>query len=311
MNSHLPDYRSKESRVLYIIGNGFDLYHKLPTKYEDFHQWLLENHPRFEHNMNHIYGDENHELWSNFEEALGKNKSLYELHDYFGDKSLPRKEQQTHAAIEIKKTLDNIRPYLEEWAKTIEYECVRPVLPLGKGSKYVTFNYTRTLEEVYGIDGEDTVLHIHGMIGQSNIETGFRYGNDDFPIGSSLEEISQENIKHELERMKKPTAKIFERCQDFFKDLNQIRNVIVIGHSLSEIDLPYIKYLLLYLPSYPPIKYYYWVHTEKAESEAAELIKELCYQNSDIEGKMSKELWEYHIMDEYRYKNKNIYNKHN
>lgn len=31
--------------ALFIIGNGFDLAHSLPTKYQDFRSVLLENYP--------------------------------------------------------------------------------------------------------------------------------------------------------------------------------------------------------------------------------------------------------------------------
>lgn len=300
MNLNLPDFRSKEDGVLYIIGNGFDLYHNLPTRYEDFHQWLLKNHPRFEFIMNHIYGDENHELWSDFEVALGKNKELRHLHDRFGDSSLPLEEQKIHAANKIKKTIDMICPYLEEWAKTIQYDCVRPVLPLGKGSKYITFNYTRTLEEVYGIEGENTVLHLHGMIGEGNIVTGFRLGNDDVPNGYAVEEISQQNIKKVLEIMRKPTAKAFMDNKCFFDNIGNLNTIIVIGHSLSYVDIPYLKYLLEYIPNYPPINCQYWVHDSKAEDDAKKHIAALCYDNSDIEEKMAENRWKYYIMDKYR-----------
>lgn len=31
-------------KKLFIIGNGFDLAHKMPTKYQDFHEYLKENY---------------------------------------------------------------------------------------------------------------------------------------------------------------------------------------------------------------------------------------------------------------------------
>ena len=30
-------------KTLYIIGNGFDLAHGMPTRYGDFKRWLIEN----------------------------------------------------------------------------------------------------------------------------------------------------------------------------------------------------------------------------------------------------------------------------
>ena len=34
------DLKGFEKEILYIIGNGFDLYHGIPTSYKDFYCWL-------------------------------------------------------------------------------------------------------------------------------------------------------------------------------------------------------------------------------------------------------------------------------
>ena len=40
MNTILHILKECEKNTLYIIGNGFDLFHKLPTSYFHFYQWL-------------------------------------------------------------------------------------------------------------------------------------------------------------------------------------------------------------------------------------------------------------------------------
>ena len=30
---------------LYLIGNGFDIHHKIKCRYSDFQEWLYENNP--------------------------------------------------------------------------------------------------------------------------------------------------------------------------------------------------------------------------------------------------------------------------
>lgn len=33
------------AKHLYIIGNGFDLHHKINSSYKNFQQWMYENNP--------------------------------------------------------------------------------------------------------------------------------------------------------------------------------------------------------------------------------------------------------------------------
>ena len=74
---------------LYIIGNGFDLFHRLPTSYEDFRKYLKSNDEKiydyvmesyntlaYPSNTNVFIGglensDSNLLIWNDFEKALG------------------------------------------------------------------------------------------------------------------------------------------------------------------------------------------------------------------------------------------------
>lgn len=61
---------------LFIIGKGFDLAHGMPTKYDDFKRWLIENDridiiQELQHAFPGMKGRE-YLLWSDFETALGQ-----------------------------------------------------------------------------------------------------------------------------------------------------------------------------------------------------------------------------------------------
>ena len=58
------------SNHLFIIGNGFDLWHNLPTNYKDFYQQYREYLDQIEHYFPN--GLQEEELWSDFENVLGK-----------------------------------------------------------------------------------------------------------------------------------------------------------------------------------------------------------------------------------------------
>ena len=56
---------------LYIIGNGFDIFTGLKTRYVDFSWWLEKNYPFIYENMQVAY-DMDVEWWNDFELQLGK-----------------------------------------------------------------------------------------------------------------------------------------------------------------------------------------------------------------------------------------------
>lgn len=63
--------RSYRLRTLYIIGNGFDLYHGLPTKFSNFSEYLkLNNKPLFDLFESYYHFDSGNELWSELETNL-------------------------------------------------------------------------------------------------------------------------------------------------------------------------------------------------------------------------------------------------
>ena len=247
-------------------------------------------------------------LWKDFEKALGRNEDLSKLHhliceDEVADfSSLPLKSQQTIGAEKVKETLNKICPLLKEWAESFadKYKDVKKRLPLGENSKYITFNYTRVLEEVYGIEGEEHVWHIHGSVCDDNVITGYDTNLFSTTIyGSPLEEASERNIRQELENMRKPTEDVYQHLPDAFKDMNGIKTIIVIGHSLADVDIPYLRYMLDSLPAYSNIKWQYWLHNEEAKKEAQEKIGNL--RNEPVfEDRMTEESWDYHIMDDWK-----------
>lgn len=313
-NKSLPDYRSKEHNVLYIIGNGFDLYHGLNTNYFDFYNWAEEKYPNFIYMMENLYPeidpkDNKLMLWKDFEEALKHNKDLQKIHeftlDYVSDfESLPIEKQQTFASEEVKKTLDKITPYLKEWTKTFseKYEDVKKILPLRKNSKYITFNYTRVLEDVYGIDGNEHVWHIHGSVNDKNVITGYdtRLISETI-FGTSIEEASEREILKELQKMRKPTETIYTNRPKAFKDpLYEINTIIVIGHSLADVDIPYFRYMIEPLSDSNDIEWQFWVHKKEAQENIHERVKQLRSENSCFENKISESRCKYYIMDDWK-----------
>lgn len=59
-------------KVLYILGNGFDVHHGLPTLYSNFNQYVIGKDPELTNRLeNYFEFDVNDQyLWTNFENNL-------------------------------------------------------------------------------------------------------------------------------------------------------------------------------------------------------------------------------------------------
>ena len=57
---------------LYIIGNGFDLHHRINSSYRSFYEYLADYHPGLLSELNETFIDCDVEWWSDFENNLGE-----------------------------------------------------------------------------------------------------------------------------------------------------------------------------------------------------------------------------------------------
>ena len=117
-------------------------------------------------------------------------------------------------------------------------------------SRFLTFNYTSTLQSVYGVDDKN-VFHIHGRSDKSDeLIFGHRKTMEEEP---ELDENGDSNrtifsdaegaAKYPLYALQKPVDEIIHRNREYFESLHGITDVMVIGHSLNNVDLPYFREL--------------------------------------------------------------------
>lgn len=108
---------------------------------------------------------------------------------------------------------------------------------------YMTFNYTKTLQKVYGIHG---VRHIHNRVGQKLIfghgKSNVSYNEPCDELGDMRGPISATTLDDLLNSFKKDTSKQMKKYSDFFKRLDcNIDKVYSYGFSYSAVDSVYIK----------------------------------------------------------------------
>ena len=249
MTDTILELKKQEKNTLYIIGNGFDLYHGYKTSYHDFYNWLIaHNCEDFVSNMEKIFptlSGKEYLLWKDFEDALGRFDLLKIHHEFFQGRndSFYDENVQKRAVKRIKPILQNIAVFLKDWLLDIDIEKKEKKLSLSSNSQYLTFNYTLLLERKYNIPGNH-ILHIHNsLISNIPLITGHRHlvSEDDYLGNNVNEEKSTQLIANEMNGLYKPVEQLIKSHQYFFNSLKDISNVVVFGHSLAMIDRLYLK----------------------------------------------------------------------
>jgi len=251
---------------LYIIGNGFDIFHGLPCRYTDFRMWLQQKQPQTFTLLNDIYSPDG-EWWKDFEVNLG-NLDILKLRQqchtkYTGQQweeyyshtaDIPISVRGLHDAPEynsgekLKQLYTEIDDALKQWIDEIEkaYICKRK-LYLNPDSFYISFNYTSLLEDVYNIPPTN-VLYIHGnskraekLIWGHNKSAGeieYQYQNKGelLPDDQDMQQILLEYESRE----KNPYEYI--HANDYFLSSRPLADcVIVLGLSFSPVDEYYFN----------------------------------------------------------------------
>lgn len=250
------------NKTLIIIGNGFDLFHEMPTSYYHFRNYLKTvEEGAFLERLEFLINCEN--LWSEFELNLAlldydklddfneKFDSEEDEEDYFDeDDDENYYNYKNHFLVRM---ADNLNEHFCNWIESVKLP-VKPKLDklINADFSYINFNYTKTLEEVYKIPCEN-VFHIHGAVGHNllfghnskpekidlNIspnvfeayieEVDFREEQDDF--------IINEYFKHTY----KDVPRIVNSNKTNFLKLKDVSNIWILGHSIGIVDIPYFK----------------------------------------------------------------------
>ena len=230
-------------RKLYVIGNGFEKHHGLPCGYADFRAWLQVNRPDVHRELIRLYGESASDLWSDFEKGL----SCFDLDNYPDDVK----------KAELVKLKDGLNEAFGAWIKTIGAPGKEKAIEdIDKSAVFFTFNYTRTLEDFYGID-ESRVVHLHGSVDSDN----FVFGHDSMGDGVSdyaLEDARETGMDADLymdmvhvkmsgefsDVFRKPIVEVMEKHRNDFEALAGIEEMIVLGFSYSDIDRPYFERII-------------------------------------------------------------------
>ena len=266
---------------LYIIGNGFDLHHGIPSSYKDYQNWLIKNDGALFDDILKYYGAYNKEWWSGFETNLGHpdvndyiDNTAFQNYPNFGSDDFRDRDYyagEFQAEDEIGKLVSGIKNSFQEWVKQFpKPDCGRKIVLDLKNSFFINFNYTDTLHLLYNVPKND-ILSIHGHIDNDeelvlghnrSYQELYADCSPDFPeCPSDIEEIEKWNeemaerddfihqsirgaVVNQVSGLRKDTAGIIKNNRKIFEELRKVKDVHVYGFSFSDIDLPYLDEIL-------------------------------------------------------------------
>lgn len=246
---------------LFILGNGFDLHHNLPTKFRDFKSFVKSSEPDvFEAVDKYLPVDDS---WSDLESALAYLDYDHVFEDNSGflvsygadDWSDAYHHDFQYEVGQVSERLSSgLVEALHNWLTTVTeslyYTNCKKLLPLTNHDCFITFNYTHVLRDIYSVD-DAHVFHVHGSLecGSDGIVLGHDWDpkNGDRvqisnPEDADTRSIEATQIINELFKSTfKPSDQIIRDNIGIFESIGKYDEIYILGHSLNDVDLPYLE----------------------------------------------------------------------
>lgn len=226
-----------------------------------------------------------HYLWCEFESNLAEfdTQSVLESFDEYRPKvgSPNFRDREWHAfSFVMQELLEEITDGLFTQFKLFINQVIYPDIStslkfaLENEDLYINFNYTNTLQHYYGINNSQ-ILYLHGnaslpnnwlILGHGIDPENFLEPPDEAPKGATYEErelweqhmsdnydpvfeSGKRMINQYFKKTFKNTRSVISSAKEFFSYLSHVNEVIIIGHSLSQVDMPYFSAIKQNVPS--------------------------------------------------------------
>lgn len=209
----------KKPTTLYIIGNGFDLHHKLDTWYSTFGLFLKDKHSEIYDyfikyfGFSDLYEDDaeslKDQLWSHFEANLAKLDIDEVLDEHAEFSANPGSDDFSDGdwdtiAIYVSQIKDDLTikmlDLFKQFILKVEYldESSLDILNISSDAIFFNFNYSKSLEYYYKIS-QSKILYIHNraesddrlILGHGLDPKNFQRKEEKPPEGLTEEELDQ------------------------------------------------------------------------------------------------------------------------
>ena len=247
------DYIAKETLI--IIGNGFDRAHDIKSSYWDFREWLIKKRDKQLVDMMDIFFSNQRDVWSGIEQALGEydEKAILEYcrpdEEFDLDHSLSSSARVEDSPNDIfQPVLEEFKNAFHDWVDSIVIDNIEKKYSLDPCCRYLTFNYTDTLETRYAIPASQ-IAHIHGsrlcddeyVVGHNNHRNPSEAWEED---GIIFEQNAHENIIKWMNELTKCYHANIAKHRAFFDSLRDVKQIITYGHSMANVDWPYFEEII-------------------------------------------------------------------
>ncbi len=247
--------------TLHIVGNGFDLHHRIKSSYKDFKAYAWKHTKDAYHlsMLEECYPIINPQtgdllLWSDLERALGNldfkaafNISTEDIELEENHELRYQAEMEDAPSFALQLMYDNFHEIFNEWVNNIDINQYpdSTINHFDNSGLFLQFNYTETLELLYGVP-QQNICYIHGRRGTNDTLIVGHHNNVDGDEQLSSDPMIYEyqaydNIAQTVNNEQKQVSEIINKNRSFFKSLANVDKIVVYGHSLSEVDLPYFK----------------------------------------------------------------------
>lgn len=248
--------------ILYIIGNGFDLHYNLKTSTEHFIDILMTKHIYNEidnaYDVLGAYGVN----WGEYEQALA-DIDLNEIEeqnlimpDYMSDHEYDRDGGIYNMQMYLSSISEAVTSALEDMVKTANSEIEKRLSPkeffpqfpiFCSGDAILSFNYTSTVEHLYNLPSDIPILHIHGfyedgtplIFGYKNGKTIYANRLDtDIEDADYYVDQQRQEIYDFYNGLKKDIQ--MDNLNLFLTKCKEVNQIVVLGHSMSQVDSDYM-----------------------------------------------------------------------
>lgn len=145
----------------------------------------------------------------------------------------------------------NMRDHFSDWIRQLKVPDANNIkeepLNIDKTATFLNFNYTPTLQKIYGVP-ESNILYIHGSSSDPTDKLVLGHGWEPEDLKTEIYDLEnedvrviegQEYINDFFSATFKPTDQILKKYKMFFSGLGAVDEILVMGHSLSEVDHAY------------------------------------------------------------------------
>lgn len=265
---------------LYIIGNGFDIHHGIPSRYSNYREWLEDNDADLIGRLRNYYDVDDKEWWNQFEIELGYpdmseyiDETAFENQPDFGSDEFRDRDYhagQYVAEDEIGSLVSDIKGTFTDWVGSLPNPVCDKKIKLDKEDAFfINFNYTDTLQSLYHVKPSD-ILYIHGNVGMNTelvlghnrpyseldeefapnlpkpprdldgIELAEWYSENSDSGEDYIHQSVRDEVVSQIHSLRKDTENIIRIHKKIFEALKGVKHVYIYGLSFSPVDEPYL-----------------------------------------------------------------------